>query len=60
MTCVRLLDACRLGHARHDPLADADVPTAPEGYAQYCGKVARAQVGKAALRLADQIKKLFP
>ena len=40
--------------------ADADVPTAPEGYAQNCGRVARVQVGKAALRLADQVKRLLP
>ena len=39
---------------------DADVPTAPDGYAQNCGKVARVQVGKAGLRLADQLKQLFP
>jgi hypothetical protein len=25
----------------------ADVPTAPEGFAQNCGKVARVQAGKA-------------
>jgi hypothetical protein len=35
--------------------ANADIPTAPEGYAQNCGKVARVQVGKAGLRLADQL-----
>jgi hypothetical protein len=40
--------------------ADADVPTAPDGSAQNCGKVARYQVGKAGVRLADQIKRLFP
>jgi hypothetical protein len=40
--------------------ANVDVPTAPEGYAQNCGKVARVQVGKAGSRLADQLKKLFP
>jgi ribosomal protein S27E len=34
--------------------ADADVPTAPDGYAQNCGKVARVQVGKAGTQLADQ------
>jgi hypothetical protein len=39
---------------------DADVPTAPDGYAQNCGRVARVQVGKAGLRLADQLKQLFP
>ena len=39
---------------------NADVPTAPEGYAQNCGNVARMQVGKAGLRLADQLKWLFP
>jgi hypothetical protein len=40
--------------------ANVDVPTAPDGYARNCGKVARVQVGKAALRLADQLKRLFP
>jgi hypothetical protein len=40
--------------------ADADVPPAPDRYAQNCGKVARVQAGKAGLRLADQVKKLFP
>jgi hypothetical protein len=40
--------------------ANVDVPTAPDGYAQNCGKVARVQVGKAGLRLADQLKSLFP
>ncbi len=40
--------------------ADTDVPTAPEDYAPTCGRVARVQVGKAGLRLADQLKKLFP
>lgn len=39
---------------------NADVPTAPDGYAQNCGKVARMQAGKAGLRLAEQIKKLIP
>ena len=37
--------------------ADADVPAAPECYAQNCGKFARVQVGKAGLRLADQVRK---
>jgi hypothetical protein len=36
-----------------------DVPTANDGYAQNCGKVARMQVGKAGMRLAEQVKKLF-
>jgi hypothetical protein len=40
--------------------ADADVPTAPNGYAQNCGKVARVQVGKAGKRLATQLRQLFP
>jgi hypothetical protein len=40
--------------------ANADVPTAPDGYAQNCGKVARMQVGKAGRRLADQIRMLSP
>jgi hypothetical protein len=39
--------------------ADADVPTAPDGYAQNCGKVARVQAGKAGRRLADQVKQLL-
>src|SRR5262249_22225488 len=39
---------------------DADVPEAPAEYAASCGRVAPVQVGKAGLRLADQIKKLFP
>jgi hypothetical protein len=39
--------------------ADGDVPTAPDGFAQNCGKVARVQVGKVGLRLNDQVKKLF-
>ena len=40
--------------------ANVDVPMAPDGYAQNCGKVARVQVGKAGLRLVDQLKTLFP
>jgi hypothetical protein len=40
--------------------ANADVPTAPDEYAQNCGKVARVQVGKAGLRIADQLKTLLP
>jgi hypothetical protein len=40
--------------------ADADVPTAPDGYAQNCGRVARVQVGKSGLRLADQVERLLP
>jgi hypothetical protein len=40
--------------------ADADMPTAPDGYSQNCDKVARVQVGKAGLRLADQVKRLTP
>jgi S1/P1 Nuclease len=40
--------------------ADADAPTAADGYAQNCGRVARIQVGKAGLRLATQIKSPLP
>jgi hypothetical protein len=39
--------------------ADADVPTAQDGYAQNCGRVARVQAGKAGRRLADQITTMF-
>jgi hypothetical protein len=39
---------------------EADVSTAPDGYAQNCGMVARVQVGKAGMRLAKQIKSLLP
>jgi hypothetical protein len=39
---------------------DDDVPEAPAEYAASCGRVARVQVGKAGLRLAEQLKKLFP
>jgi hypothetical protein len=39
---------------------DEDVPEAPAEYAANCGRVARVQVGKAGLRLAEQLKKLFP
>jgi hypothetical protein len=39
---------------------DDDVPQAPAEYATNCGRVARVQVGKAGLRLAEQLKKLFP
>jgi hypothetical protein len=39
---------------------DEDVPPAPAEYAPNCGRVARVQIGKAGLRLADQLKKLFP
>jgi hypothetical protein len=39
---------------------DADVPTAPDGYAQNCGKVARVQVGKAGMRLAEEVRKQVP
>jgi hypothetical protein len=37
--------------------ANADVPTAPDGYAQNCGRVARVQLGKAGARLAEQLNK---
>jgi hypothetical protein len=39
---------------------NADVPTAPNGYAQDCGKVARVQAGKAGRRMADQNKLTVP
>jgi hypothetical protein len=29
-------------------------------YAANCGRLARVQIGKAAIRLADQLRKLFP
>jgi hypothetical protein len=37
-----------------------DVPQAPAEYAPSCGRVARVQIGKAGMRLADQLGKLFP
>jgi hypothetical protein len=37
-----------------------DAPEAPADYAPTCGHVARIQIGKAGVRLTDQIKKLFP
>jgi hypothetical protein len=37
-----------------------EVPEAPAEYAASCGRVARVQIGKAGLRLAEQLKKLFP
>jgi hypothetical protein len=43
---------------RSEPPADA--PEAPAGYAPACGHVARIQIGKAGVRLTEQIKKLFP
>jgi hypothetical protein len=39
---------------------DDDVPEVPAEYAANCGQVARVQIGKAGLRLAEQLKKLFP
>jgi hypothetical protein len=36
------------------------VPEAPAEYASAAGQVARAQIGKAGTRLAEQLKKLFP
>jgi hypothetical protein len=39
---------------------NVDPPPAPFDYAPACGRVARVQIGKAGLRLADQLKKLFP
>jgi hypothetical protein len=39
---------------------DEGAPEAPADYAGNCGRVARVQVGKAGLRLADQLPKLFP
>jgi len=40
--------------------SNEDGPQAPEDYAPNCGKVARVQIGKAGLRLADQLKTLLP
>lgn len=37
-----------------------EVPEPPAEYASTCGRVARVQVGKAGLRLSEQLKKLFP
>jgi hypothetical protein len=37
-----------------------DAPEAPADYAANCGCVAGVQVGKAGLRLADHLQKLFP
>jgi hypothetical protein len=39
---------------------DAEAPEVPADYPSACGKVARVQIGKAGLRLADQLKKQFP
>ncbi len=39
---------------------DEDVPPAPAEYAPRCGRVARVQIGKAGLRLAEQVRRLFP
>ena len=41
------------------PANDADAPEVPADYPSACGKVARVQIGKAGVRLADQIKRLF-
>ena len=48
------------GSAARGTAAAVNIPTAPDGYTQNCGKAARVQVGKAGLRLAAQIKKLIP
>jgi hypothetical protein len=37
-----------------------NVPQAPDDYAPNSGKVARVQIGKGGIRLADQLKTLFP
>lgn len=37
-----------------------DAPEAPAEYAPTCGRTARLQIGKAGLRLAEQLTKLFP
>jgi hypothetical protein len=39
---------------------DEDAPPAPAEYAPNCGRVARVQIGKAGIRLAEQLRKLFP
>jgi hypothetical protein len=39
---------------------DADAPEVPAEYLAASGRVARVQLGKAGIRLADQIKQLFP
>jgi S1/P1 Nuclease len=39
---------------------DEDVPQAPAEYAASCGRVVQLQVGKGGVRLAEQLKKLFP
>jgi hypothetical protein len=39
---------------------DADAPEVPADYLAASGRVARVQLGKAGIRLADQIKELFP
>jgi hypothetical protein len=37
-----------------------DAPEVPAEYPAACGMVARVQMGKAGIRLADQVKKVFP
>jgi hypothetical protein len=39
---------------------DADAPEVPADYLAASGRVARVQLGKAGIRLAEQIKELFP
>ncbi|HEY7328720.1 MAG TPA: S1/P1 nuclease [Gemmataceae bacterium] len=40
--------------------SNEEVPEPPAEYPTSCGKVARVQIGKAGLRLAEQLKKLCP
>jgi hypothetical protein len=37
-----------------------DIPEAPAEYAACAGRTDRVQIGKAGIRLADQLKKVFP
>ena len=37
-----------------------DAPEVPAEYPAACGMVARVQMGKAGIRLADQVRKMFP
>jgi hypothetical protein len=38
----------------------SEAPELPAEYGAACGKVARVQLGKAGIRLADQVTGLFP
>jgi hypothetical protein len=40
--------------------SNEEVPEPPAEYPVSCGRVARVQIGKAGLRLAEQLKKLCP